>query len=148
MPLDGPPGIGDHLPAVSHRGHHRTYHHPAVTRMAVIRIRRAPVGVITAKDAVIGTMGRRIPDRKIVWIKIGAVIGKSLWWIRAKRPGVVACTIVRSFGGPLRDIVVSCIVNIHRVVRAGTAHQQGQQKNLEQCFHTANKNTMRRVNQR
>ena len=129
MPIDGQPGIGNHLPAVNHRWQHRTYH-PVFTWIPVVRaipIRWAPVAVISTMEIVIWAVARWIPDRKIVWIKIGAVIGKSLWWIRAKRPGVVACTIVRSFGGPLRDVVVSCIVNIHRVVRAGTAHQQGQQ---------------------
>jgi hypothetical protein len=82
--------------------------------MRVIQIRRVPIA-------------RRIPDRKIVGIKIGAVIGKSLRRIPAKPPGVVACTIVRPSGNPFRDVVVSLIVNINRVIRAGAAHQQGQQ---------------------
>jgi hypothetical protein len=39
-------------------------------------IRWAPIGVVTAIVTVIRVIPRRIPDRKVVWIKIGAVIGK------------------------------------------------------------------------
>ena len=131
-------GVGNHWPADGHWRQYRIYHDPVFARIPVtrvIQIRRAPIA-------------RRIPDRKIVGIKIRAVIGKSLRRIPAKPPWVVACTIVRSLGSPFRDVIVSLIVNINRVIGAGATHHQGQQQNLDQCFHTADKNTTHRVNQR
>jgi hypothetical protein len=152
-PFNGSPkfGIGGLPPGGSHRWHYRASHDSFLTAVAVVPahpIRWTPVGVVAAIETVIGVVARWIPDRKIVWIKIGTVISKHPGRITADPPRVHT-DLGRHYGdrvvippvyGPFCYVIVTPAGNINRIVRGGTANQQRQQTNLDQRFHTWTKN--------
>jgi hypothetical protein len=114
----------------------------AISDGMVHPVRRAPIGIVTTMQPRITISPGGMPNREMIGVKIGAVIGKLPPGIRpdvAERTGrntVIRIVVSNRFS--LGNIVITRIADVNRVIRRGASRQQGERENGEQYFHLLN----------
>jgi len=93
-----------------------------------------PVGVVAPMITVKRGVTGRIPDRKIIWIKVGAVIRKCVGVISRDPPRIKTDvriqngtrSVIPCLSGLFLDVIITLARNIYRAIRARASCENGQ----------------------